>query len=125
MPLSLDLSTAKTCSIASFLIALLFTYGAITIPDYWLIPLAVSFVVIGLWLHNEEIKIRRYEADKLVEMSRLEKEKTVEAERLKTNREERKAQERAARDARRAAQKGMERAERNKGKLISWFLDRL
>lgn len=119
------MSTAKTCSVASFLIALLFAYGAISIPNYWLIPLTLIFVVIGLWLHNEETKIRRYEADKSVEKIKLEKEGAIEAERLKNERENRKAQERIVRDARKAAQKETERTEKNKGKLLGWFLDRL
>jgi|GEM_PF-6133398 len=125
MPLTLDLSTAKTCSVASFLIALLFAYGAVTTPNIWLVIFTLLFTGIGIWLHREEVKIREHEADIALERAQVEKEKTLESERLKTVREEKKAQERRERDARKAAQKRMEQDEKNRGKLFGWFLDKL
>lgn len=87
MTIGLDLSFIKTGSLACWIMAVMFTYGAVVYQIYWYIVPVTLLVFIGIFLYRKESEIRKYEADKLVEKSKIEGEAKLNVEREKTNRQ--------------------------------------
>ena len=86
MAIGLDLGVVKSGSIACWIIAVIFAYDTITYQNNLYLLLVVVFAIAGFLIYKEEVKIRKYEADKLIERSKIENEAKVNAEKEKTNR---------------------------------------
>jgi type II secretory pathway component PulF len=82
----LDLSFIKTGSLACWIMAVLFTYGIVMYHVWWYTIGIVVIVPLGYLLYLEEVKIRRYEADKLVEKAKIESDARIGVEKERTNR---------------------------------------
>lgn len=86
MSIGSELGFIKTLSLAFGIIAVIFAYQTFASQNNLYAIFVVVFALLALFSQIEENKVRRYEADKLVEKARLEAEGKINAEKEKTTR---------------------------------------